>query len=236
MANKNTVLKGGLFIFIVLQMYATLGVAEDRIVSSVIVEFQQGKLVLQAEGTPLWKILNGIRHKCLVEISGLELRVNEPITFSSKGGAPEDVLKRLLRHLGEKKYAFEFIDERLIRVSVVPGVRSGVSSLSVQMNEEVIKEKFVNVVRIQSVVDGSQAQTLDLWEGDLIIEYDGVKISSTQGLIKEVKKKSHKEQVEMIVVRDHELLRFVLNGGFIGVRIKTITIPKGELVNYYSEK
>ena len=106
MGSKNTALKAGLFIFIVLQMCATLGVAEDRIVSSVIVEFQQGKLLLQTEGTPLWKILDWIRHKCLVEISGLELRVNEPITFSSKGGALEDVLKRLLRHLGEKSYAF----------------------------------------------------------------------------------------------------------------------------------
>lgn len=236
MANKNKMLKTSLFIFIVFQMCATLGVAEDKIVSSVIVEFQQAKLVLQARGTPLWKILDGISHKCLVEISGLELRVNEPITFSSKGGTLEDVLKSLLQHLGEKNYAFEFYGERLRRVSVVPEAKSGVSSLPLRINKEVIKKKFVNVVRVQSVVDGSQAQTLDLWEGDLIIEYDGVKISSTQGLIKEVKKKSHKEQVEMIVVRGHEPVRFVLNGGFIGVRIKNIRIPKGELVNYYSEK
>jgi C-terminal processing protease CtpA/Prc len=234
MASKNRMRKVGIFILIVFQMCATIGVAEDKIVSSLIVEFQQGKLVLHAQRSPLGKILDGIRHECLVEISGLELRVNEPITFSCKEETLADVLKRLLRHLGEKNYAFEFYNERLRRVSVVPEAKSDPSSSPFQINKELTEKKFVDVARVQSTADGSQAQTLDLWEGDLIIEYDGVKI--TRGpleLVEEMKKKSHKDQVEIIVVRDLEPMRFFSSGGMIYMDIKTKRISKKELNNYY---
>ena len=235
MCTKNTTLKTSLFIFLMFQTWATLGVAEEKIVSSVIIELQQEKLVLQAQGAPLWKILDGIRRECLVEILGLESRKNEPVTFSSIEGTLEDVLKQLLRHLGEKNYAFEFVDERLKRASVFPEAK-GVAHLPPFLPaEKVSHKKFVNVVRVQSIVDNSQAENLALREGDLIIEYDGVKISRTQELLKEVKKKSQKEEVGMIVVRDHEPMQFVLNGGFIGVRINTIKVPKEELDNYYSK-
>jgi hypothetical protein len=58
MVTKNKTLKTSLFIFLMFQMTATLGVAEEKIVSSLIVNLQQGRLVLQAQGTPLWKILS----------------------------------------------------------------------------------------------------------------------------------------------------------------------------------
>lgn len=237
MVTKNKTLKTSLFIFLMFQMTATLGVAEEKIVSSLIVNLQQGRLVLQAQGTPLWKILDAIRRECMVEILGLDDRKNEPVTFSSKGETLEDALKQLLRHLGEKNYAFEFVDERLRRASVFPEAEGIVDLPHVPPGEKVSQKKFVNVVIIQNIVDGSQAQALDLLEGDLIIEYDGVKITGGPlDLIKEVKKKSNKEQVGMIIVRNNEPRRFVLNGGAIGVRIKTIKIPREELDNYLSEE
>lgn len=235
MGTKNTTLKMSLFIFLMFQLWTTLGVAEDKIVPSVIVELQQGKLVLRAQEAPLRKILDGILRECLVEILGLESRKNEPITFSSIEGTLEDVLKQLLRHLGEKNYAFEFVDERLKRASVFPEAKGAAYLPPFPPAEKVSQKKLVDVVRVQGIVDNSQAENLALREGDLIIEYDGVKISQTQELVKEVKKKSHKEEVGMIVVRDHEPIQFVLDGGFIGVRINTIKIPNEELDHYYSK-
>jgi len=231
---RNKTLKMSLYIVLIFQIWANLAIAEEKIVSSVMVDFKRGELILHSQRTPLGMILDEIRRKCMVEILGLENRANELLTFSSQGGTLPEELKRLLSSLGERNYAFEFVDEKLRRVSVLPKAKSDFTSFPVRLNQEVIGGDFVKVPKIQSLVDGSQAQTLDLLEGDLIVEYDGVQIRTADQLIKETKKKSQKEQVEMIIVREKIPIRFVLNAGFIGVRIKTITIPKEDLAYYYS--
>ena len=68
----------------------------------------------------------------------------------------------------------------------------------------------------------------------LIIEYDGVRILSTRQLIEEVEKKSLKERVEIVVVRDRAPRRFTMNGGFLGIRIRTTEILTEDLESYLS--
>ncbi|QTA87155.1 PDZ domain-containing protein [Desulfonema magnum] len=191
-----------------------------------IVELQEGKALLEAREMPLGEVLEEIRQKYRVKIQGLEHREDALITFSAEGEAPEDVLKRLFTYLGEANYAFEFSDVRLNRVSVLPKSNAKVSSFPTKTNEKKPRRKFANVVQIKKINKNSQAEELGLQKNDLVIEYDGVKITSAQQLSKEVKKRSEDQVVEMTILRDHEPVRFTLNGGLIGIHIVTAKIPE----------
>jgi len=87
----------------------------------------------------------------------------------------------------------------------------------------------LSVAQVQSIVEFSQAESLDLIAGDIIIEYDGVRITSAQQLVQEVKNKTENSQVEMIVIREKRPMRLILAGGIIGVRIITKNISKEEI-------
>ncbi len=199
--------------------------------ASVTIEIQKEKIVLHAEKASVGEILEKIRQKYPVEIRGMEHREEEILTFSAKGTL-EDVIKRLLRYIGEENCAFEFTDVRLTRVSVLPKSKTRASSHFPKANQKKAQKKFGNVVQVKGVNKGTQAEELELQKDDLIVEYDGVKIRSAQQLVREVKKKSDREQVEMTVMRDRIPIQFVLKGGLIGVRIVTIKIPKEELDSY----
>ena len=197
------------------------------------VEFQQGKILLRASETPLRKILQDINNEFKVAISGLENRATETITFYSRGNTLQDILSALLRHLGEKNYAFEYHNETLKRVSVLPKTKTEMPAHSAQSSQEPNRTERVNAVEVLSIVDRSQAEELGLVKGDLILEYDGVKIDRASELVEKTKKRSPEEQIEIVVMRDGSPIRFFVNGGFIGIRIKTINILKEALHNYY---
>ena len=198
------------------------------------VSFQNEKLLIHVKASPLKQILDKIHKECQVKISGLKQRNNEVITFISKEGDLHDVLRNFLQYLGEKNFAFVYFGQKLKRISVFPGIKGEIPvPPAPEYKEEKKEEKLIRVVRVSSVVENSQAEDLGLIPDDLIIEYDGIKISGAHELVKEVLKKSPDEQVEMIVVRNNELMRFTLNGGYIGVRIKTIKISEEEYNKYF---
>jgi len=200
--------------------------------SRLTVECGPGEFVLQAEKTRLADILEKIGSTCRIQIKGLEGREEEQITFSSRGETPEEVIRRFLRYIKEENYAFEFSDVNLTKVSVVPKSLGKGSPVSAQQSEKTAEEAFANRVEVKSVIDGTQAQSLGLQPGDIIVEYDGVKIDNPQTLVNEVKQKSDRGTVEMLVVRDRRPMPVTLNAGLIGVRIGSRQIPKSEADNY----
>ena len=207
-------------------------VSGAAIAETEIVRFYNGTLRLQIRQIPLGKVLEEIRRECSLEISGLEDREGELITFFLADAPLQDGMKRFLNHLGETNLAFEFFAERLIRVSAFPQAQFGSQGLGNEQHDAANQKKNLSVPQIVKIVEGSQAETLDLSEGDLIVEYDGVKIATANQLVQEVKKKTHREEVEMMIVREAETRRITLKGGFIGVRIKTVPIPEGALRNH----
>jgi membrane-associated protease RseP (regulator of RpoE activity) len=192
-----------------------------------------GKVIFQARDATLAEIVEEFRIKYSIEIKGLEERKTEKISFSFDADTLEALLKGLLRHLGIKNYAFEFADDDLKRLVVVPEATSDVSSLPISPEDLEQKKEAVNVAQIQGIVESSQAESADLQAGDLIIEYDGVPITSAQQLISEVEKKAAKSQIEMVVVRQKIRMRLIINGGFIGVRITTKKISRAEFNTFH---
>jgi preprotein translocase subunit SecD len=247
----NKILKISLIIFFVFEICAIPGVAEDKGSSSLSVEFHQGTLAIEANRVPLGEILDGILRKCQVKIQGLEQREKESLTFSSGSGTVYEALRRLFSHLDEGNYAFEFHDQELVRVLVLPETKGEALSMPVRkatetIREEVkqqevkqqevkqqeVKQEFVTVPKILHIDEGSQAEILGLLKGDLIVEYDGVEIRASNQLLGEVKKKSDMEQVEIIVIREQKSLQFTLKGGKIGAGVGDVKIPKEEFDAY----
>ncbi len=204
--------------------------------ASVSIESENGQLLLKAHETPLSQVLEKIRSRYGVDISGLKGRKDEPVTFSLKGETLEQLFKRLFRYLGETNYAFEFADNKVRRVLVLPKskITDEAPSLPVNGKEKRVPKTFGSVVRVKGVIEGTKARELGLKEGDLIISYANVRINSAQRLVRETKKNTGGEVVEMTVVRDREPIQFHLERGFIGVRIHRVKIPKEELDRYYA--
>lgn len=196
-------------------------------------KFPKKRLTLEAAEQPLGKILDEIRIRSGVKFVGLEARLEESISFSAKEEPLEKALKRLLRVLDENNYAFVYTRTRLKQVSVMPESAKNTPHpkpppllLEQGKISRDDKEKAVRIIRIN---EGTQAETLDLKENDLIVEYGGVRIRSAQQLVAAVKKKTPEEVVEMLLVRDRDSRRIFLNGGLIGVNIITVSVPKSEL-------
>ena len=188
-----------------------------------------GAITIEAQDSDLIEILQKVYDKYSVEISGLESRKSEKFTFFFKADTLEALLRRLMRHLGVKNFAIQFADARLTRIVVLPESVSDITiSENLQMNRWTPPES-ISVAQVMSVVDFSQAQSLDLTAGDIIIEYDGVRISSAQQLVEEVEKKAKNSQVDMIVIREKNSMRLILAGGKIGVRIRTKNISYDEV-------
>jgi hypothetical protein len=202
---------------------------------SVIREDQEGVMLIQAQNIILAQILDEFYRNFQVEINGLAHRENDSITFSCEAQTMEDALKHLLRHLGENNYAFEFLDDQLRRVSVLPEAGDEYPSLPLQEErvEAVEPKQMVNVVQIMGVVENSQAQDQGLLKGDLIVEYDGIMIRDSRKLVKATQKKSAAESVTITVLRDQIPMQFVLDAGFIGVRIRNQSVPNEEVDNYF---
>ena len=197
--------------------------------SNEITRVWNGNIIIEAHDSVLVEIFKELYDKYSIEVSGLESRESDKITFSFEADTLEALLRGLLRYLGVKNFAIQFADATLTRIVVMPDSISDITtSENVQMDQRDQVEPL-SVAQIQSIVEFSQAESLDLIAGDIIIEYDGVRITSAQQLVEEVEKKSENSQVEMIVIREKNPVRLILAGGIIGVRIMTKKISREEI-------
>ena len=215
-----------LFLIFLLWIYLfTVGLADAVVKISTVTK---RTISLEVRDSTLGEIISQFYDKYRIEIKGLEDREQEKITFPYTVDTPEDLLKSLLRYIGVKNYAFEFTDATLKRLVVVPEATNDVSSSSPASKGSGQENEFVSVAQVQSIIEASQAESAGLQKDDIILEYDGVPITSAQQLVSEVEKKAQISQIEMVIVRQKITTSLILNGGFIGVRIVTKNIPRAE--------
>jgi hypothetical protein len=199
------------------------------------IAYREGRYILSARETALGDIVEAIGSQYHVVVSGLQDQLHQSVTVTITGGSLEDVIKRLLRHLGVKSYALEFAQQRLRRVSVLPtGGRQPVA-LDVPETQEAPSSRPVKAVAIQSIVEGSQAEEVEFQPGDLIISYDDVRIHSAQQLVDEVKQRGDRGPVEMLILRDDTPVRIFLDAGFIGIRIREAEITRERYNSLFPE-
>lgn len=190
-----------------------------------------GNIIIEARDSILVEVFTKLQEKYAIEVAGLESRKSDKITFTFEAKSLEDLLRGLLRYLGVKNFAIEFADATLKRIVVVPDSVLKFSSTQTLHTEETDQNESIGVAQVQSIVEFSQADFLDLLAGDIIFEYDGVRITSAQQLVDEVKEKDENSQVEMVILRGNYPIRLVLAGGMIGVRVLTKQISKQDIIS-----
>jgi hypothetical protein len=194
--------------------------------SNRITRMWNGNIILEARDSYLNEIIKELYDKYSIEVSGLEHRESDRVTFKFEAETLETLLRGLLRYLGIKSFAIEYLDATLKRIVVVPD-HSGAADVSGNATtNRSDRSDMLSVVQVQGIVEFSQAEFLDLTEGDIIVEYDGVQINSARQLVREVEKKAGNSQVEMIVIREKNPMRLILAGGMIGVKVVTKNISK----------
>ena len=189
-----------------------------------------GNIIIEARDSILVDIFTKLQEKYAIEVAGLESRKSDKITFTFEAKSLEDLLRGLLRYLGVKNFAIEFADATLKRIVVVPDSVLEFSPTKSMHIEGSDQSESIGVAQVQSIVEFSQADSLDLLAGDIILEYDGVRITSAQQLVDEVKEKDENSQVEMVILRGNYPIRLVLAGGMIGVRVLTKQISKQDII------
>jgi S1-C subfamily serine protease len=81
--------------------------------------------------------------------------------------------------------------------------------------------RLITGARITGIVDDSQASRIGLRKDDLVVQYDGSRIEDSGQLVVATRQRSSETSVEMVLIRDGRPVIVRLNGGFIGIRVKT---------------
>lgn len=199
---------------------------------SVYIGFQKGKIVFTAHNAPMKAIMKRFNETFNVIISGLEERANEKVTYSARAASVSDLLKGFFQHLAVKNYALEYNSEQLHHVSVLPEAKGKSEVPAIAESKQAASDEAatkVTTTEVQTVVIGSPAMEAGIMVGDLIIQYDGVKIHRASQLVRESKKKTPDETVELIGKRDGQTVRFTLKGGYIGIRIRTVEVLPADI-------
>lgn len=233
--NRSCVDNGGklkvlaLFTFLGLVLYSTLSypVAHEGAEPFLTIDLKDNELILNAKEISLGQVINSIEREISIEIRGLENRLDQLVTFSGSGSSPDMLLRKLWRNLGEKNYAYEYDDDRLIKVTVFPPGRT--SSTKDHLPDSTLGNRLISVVEVIGVVEDTQAARLGLKTGDYILKYDGVRIFQYDDLIEESTKDIGPRPVQMIVLRKGRLMSFYLERDFIGVRVRVKRIPMNAL-------
>jgi len=188
---------------------------------------------INARGTPAATVLDQIQRACGIRFDGMQVEPDRPVYFSQSGNR-EDTLRSLLHLLNLKSYALEYRNDLLIQVTVlpdslVPDINRSDASVSAP---EPTEQPFADGLRMIGVIEGSQADLANLREGDLIVYYDGQRVTQPSELVRLSQERGAQEGVELIVIREREPIRVFLNGGFIGIRIRTGLIERAVLEKY----
>ena len=102
----------------------------------------------------------------------------------------------------------------------------------VKQKDDAHKES-VEIIIVHKVFEGSQAEKIRLQKGDILIEYNGEMITSPDKLKEVVKSTAKKKEVELAVIRENHVKRFVIMGGSIGIKISKNNILKESLPKEY---
>jgi hypothetical protein len=145
-----------------------LDTADRAIASGGIVGNENGILFIRARNVSLKSVVARLQKDFAVDINGLESLENDKITFVFEASSLEELVKGLLQYFNIKNYAFEFADDKLRIVTVVPGSKRSTTGPVYSDSDSAKREETVTVAVIKSIVESSQAETLDLISGSTV--------------------------------------------------------------------
>ena len=214
-----------LLLFLSIQIHAA-----ELDTPGVTVKFERGDIIFNAQSASVKDIINQCSIIFKIEFTGLEQENNQKITLHFAGKSTEAFLRRLFQYLGENNFAFEYVGSKLTHVHVFSKSTEIVSDNI--KNNKIYSEFSIHkvwAIKVIHVIEGSQAEQYGLKKNDYIIEYDKKRIFNASSLQRIVIENANRSKIEMTVIREGKLVPLFLNGGFIGVEITTVLIPRKEL-------
>lgn len=198
----------------------------------------RGFITIRANDLRLENILDQLQDRHFLQFSGISEHLNQQVTLSCTGSA-ENVVKRLLKALGIRNYAFTFTGERLTQVSILPASDS-LETIQKPLARQLESEKKTlslpsSTVQIKAVLPGTQAERIPLEPLDYILAYNGHRVQNAQGLIAHVKQYANQDWVSLFIVRNKIPMEFILEGGFIGVQVITVPMDSRTLETLYRD-
>ena len=198
--------------------------------------FVEGNRIrLTGEQIPLGTVLAELRRQTGIETTGLEDRHLETVSLDMEATTAQALFRRLLERLKERNFAIEYQGGRLVRVSVLPASAPPTDTAgSTPAAHAEAKNGTVEVVRVQRILPGTQAEQVGLNKGDIVISYDNTMIENQKQLAAQARQTDPRSPVEMVIVRHDQTRRLTVNGGLIGIGIQTVRILKDDY-NVYTE-
>ncbi|MBI9085682.1 MAG: PDZ domain-containing protein [Desulfobacterales bacterium] len=195
--------------------------------------WEVNRLRLAGEQLPLGKVLKELGRRTGIKTRGLENRHRETVNLEIEAKTIEGLFGRLLKQLKVQNFAMEYRGGRLARISVLPastdvaGGRDPAPSVDAEA-----ANPTTDVVRVQRVIADTQAERVGLKEGDFVIAYNGRLVQNHEQLIELTRQTDPRNPVEMVVARNDDTLRLTVQGGTIGIGIRTIQIFTEEYETY----
>ncbi|PID40625.1 MAG: hypothetical protein CR984_02210 [Proteobacteria bacterium] len=191
------------------------------------IDLRDNELRVEAHDAPLGEVLDAITEHLAIDIVGFQADRRRSVDFSVSARSSEHLVRSVLRYLGARNYACEYLQNQLIKVTVFPG--DGSPAISAKQPSPSDTVKRVTVIEVIKVIEETQAASLDIKAGDIILKYDGVRIHTYDDLIDESTKDHGSRMIQMILLRKKRLVSVFLEGGYIGVRIRSRRIPAGAI-------
>jgi C-terminal processing protease CtpA/Prc len=188
------------------------------------VVFKNGSYHINYRSAPLDKIFKEIENEFQITIAGLNSRRSESISLSINDESVDGILKKLIKSIGEKNYAFIYITEKLTTLYFVPESEFDFIPFKEKTKTDIHKKNYFGAI-VTSIFDNSFMHSAELRTGDIITEYDNVRI--TKGpieLSKLMKERSDRNSIEMRILRDNVPMSIFVTGGLINAGLKTIAI------------
>lgn len=88
-----------------------------------------------------------------------------------------------------------------------------------------ILDHYQKKIKIEQIMNNSQASEIGLKPGDIIVSYNHVSVSNAKDLQREVIETSINQPAELEIERDGQLQLFVLDGGYIGIYMNESVEP-----------
>ena len=182
---------------------------------------------------PTAVIFDEIQKECGILFDSLGVDQDRQVSFSQSGNR-QDVIRSLLQMLDVNSYALEYRDDLLVQVTVLPVSTSPDAERpdTTEPPSETTDKPFADGLRIIDVIEGSQADLANIQEEDLILYYDGHRVTRPAELVRLSQDRDVQEPVELVLIRDGAPIRVFLNGGFIGIRIRTGLVERSILEKY----
>ncbi len=189
-------------------------------------------LSLTAENVPASQIIRKLKEQFSIAFTGLDDRTEKRITLSCSGPLL-DVIQKLLKAAAIENYAFTFNRDRLTGVGVFP--QSSSPDSDPLPEDPAPKHSTASAVKIQSVIEGTQASRIGLQPDDIIIAYNGKRIIHAHRLVHQVERDESKPLATLVILRDGNLEKYDIDGGFIGVQVVTIPMDAERLEAYFDD-